>query len=160
MKNNTEISGRITELIDFIGVSKNDFAKHLGYSRSQTIYDIVKGKAKPSFDFFQKLLNSEYSEKFNLEYIITGRGSLTTKNDNNHLPVKNSNSLNNSKEESNFNLLPIEEKLNVLFHSLNKELHEIKKENTEKIDTISGALASLLLSVDEISDKMKKMDGE
>jgi transcriptional regulator with XRE-family HTH domain len=76
MVKSTEISERINELVNFLGISKNDFAKTLGYKRSQAIYDMAKGKAKPSFDFFEKLLNSEYSEKINLEYLISGKGEI------------------------------------------------------------------------------------
>ncbi|MCO7355737.1 hypothetical protein NHN20_09465 [Riemerella anatipestifer] len=95
MKKNTEISERITQLIDFVGSNKNDFAKKLGYERSQSIYDIVKGKSKPSFDFFEKLLNSEYSEYINIEYIITGIGDIDkTKN-------KENLTLSNGKEKGN-----------------------------------------------------------
>ena len=57
----TSISERILQLIDFLKISRNAFAKKLGYSRSQVIYDIVNNKAKPSFEFFEKFLNSEYS---------------------------------------------------------------------------------------------------
>lgn len=74
MKENTEISERIGLIIDYLDVSKNDFAKSLGYNRSQAIYDIVNGKAKPSYDFFSKFMDSEYSETFNLDWIVTGKG--------------------------------------------------------------------------------------
>lgn len=74
MKKNTEISERINQLIVSVGVSKNEFGKKLGYERSQIIYDMIKGKAKPSFDFFEKLVNSEYSEFVNISNLISGRG--------------------------------------------------------------------------------------
>lgn len=76
MQKNTEISERINQLIDYVGDSKNEFAKKLGYERSQSIYDISNGKSKPSFDFFEKLLNSEYSEIINIEYLISGIGNI------------------------------------------------------------------------------------
>ena len=74
MKKNTEISERITQLIDFVGDTKNVFAKKLGYERSQAVYDMINGKSKPSFDFFEKLINSEYSEFVNIENFISGTG--------------------------------------------------------------------------------------
>lgn len=81
MEKNTEISERIKKVIDFVGVTNNDFAKKLGYERSQSIYDIINGKSKPSFDFFEKLSNSEYSEIIDFENLITGKGEfLKTKN--------------------------------------------------------------------------------
>jgi hypothetical protein len=76
MKKNTTISERFLQIVDFLNVSTNDFAKKLGYSRSQAIYDVINGKSKPSFDFFEKLYNSEYSEKFNLKWLITGEGKM------------------------------------------------------------------------------------
>lgn len=79
MKKNTDFSERINEVIDFLNVSKNVFAKKLGYERSQSIYDIANGKSKPSFDFFKRLLNSEFSEIISIEYLITGDGSLEKK---------------------------------------------------------------------------------
>lgn len=82
----TEISERIEQLIDFYGLSKNDFAKKLGYERTQSIYDITKkpnknGKkpTKPSFDFFNRFFNSEYSESINPVWLFTGKGTMHTK---------------------------------------------------------------------------------
>lgn len=76
MKNNTEISERILKIIDYLGISTNEFAHKLGYARSQAIYDILNGKAKPSFSFFENLYNSEYSELFNLTWILHGSGDM------------------------------------------------------------------------------------
>lgn len=70
---NTDISVRISEMIDTLGVSVNHFATTLGYNRSQAIYDMINRKAKPSYDFFYKLLNSEYSVYIDVEYLITGK---------------------------------------------------------------------------------------
>lgn len=72
MKKNTEISDRVKVLIDSLSTNANEFAKKLNYSRSQTIYDILKGKAAPSYDFFYRLLNSEYSESIDIIWLITG----------------------------------------------------------------------------------------
>lgn len=73
---NTEISERISKLIEALGIKPNAFALALGYNRSQTIYDIVKGKSAPSFDFFNKLATSEYSEILNMDWVLTGRGEI------------------------------------------------------------------------------------
>ena len=112
MDKNTEISERIIEMIDFLGVTKNDFAKNLHYNRSQAIYDITNGKAKPSFDFFEKLLNSEYSELINVEYLITGIGFLSKTKSEKNVTVLNSN--NNGNKNGNKpkvkDLLPFPEK--------------------------------------------------
>ena len=73
---NTEISERISKLIEALGIKPNAFALALGYNRSQTIYDIVNGKSAPSFDFFNKLAMSEYSEILNMDWVLTGRGEI------------------------------------------------------------------------------------
>ena len=73
---NTEISERISKLIEALGIKPNAFALALGYNRSQTIYDIVNGKSAPSFDFFNKLAMSEYSEFLNIDWVLTGRGEI------------------------------------------------------------------------------------
>ena len=73
---NTEISERISKLIEALGIKPNAFALALGYNRSQTIYDIVNGKSAPSFDFFNKLAMSEYSEVLNIDWVLTGRGNI------------------------------------------------------------------------------------
>src|SRR5690606_37842037 len=54
----------------------------IGYKRSQTVYDIINGKAKPSFDFLNKLFMSEYSEQINPMWVITGKGKISSINNN------------------------------------------------------------------------------
>lgn len=75
-KKNTEISDRVSALIEALGFTPNAFAVALGYKRSQTIYDIVNGKCAPSFDFFNKLANSEFAGRIDLTWVLTGRGDL------------------------------------------------------------------------------------
>jgi transcriptional regulator with XRE-family HTH domain len=79
VKNITDIPERIKQLIDSAGVNPNEFAKKLGYNRSQAVYDMLNGKAKPSFDFFEKLLHSEYSVNLNLKWLILGEGEMVKK---------------------------------------------------------------------------------
>lgn len=79
MKKNTEISERVRQVIDYLNVNENQFAKSLAYKRSQSIYDIVNGKSKPSFDFFNKLFNSEYSELINPIWLLTGKENIAPK---------------------------------------------------------------------------------
>lgn len=76
MQKNTKISERIAQVINFYGVNSNVFAKKLGYERSQSVYDILNGKANPSFLFFEKFVNSEYSEQININWLITGKGNM------------------------------------------------------------------------------------
>ena len=51
---NAEISARIDEIICILHTNPNKFANALGYSRAQTIYDILEGKSAPSYDFFKR----------------------------------------------------------------------------------------------------------
>lgn len=76
---NTNISERITELIEYLGLTKNSFATKLGYKRSQTIYDISTGKVAPSYDFFYRLMDTDISERISIEYLITGKGEINKK---------------------------------------------------------------------------------
>ncbi|MFA5816630.1 MAG: hypothetical protein WC865_13530 [Bacteroidales bacterium] len=76
MKNNTEISERILQIIDFLSINPNKLSKKLGYDRTQTIYDIINCKSAPSFDFFNRLYNSEYSELINPIWLLTGKGNI------------------------------------------------------------------------------------
>lgn len=57
-------------------ISPNFFAQKLGYTRSQTIYDITNGKSAPSYDFFKRFMLSEYSAIYNIDWLITGRGNM------------------------------------------------------------------------------------
>lgn len=73
---NIEISARIAEIIERAGESPNSFAKRLGYSRAQTIYDILSGKSAPSYDFFNRFANTEYSANISLQWLLTGKGEM------------------------------------------------------------------------------------
>ncbi len=66
----------ISQIIEYLGVSRNDFAKTLGYSRSQSIYDIASGKSRPSFDFFERFFKSEFRNIFNPIWMFTGEGEM------------------------------------------------------------------------------------
>ena len=57
-------------------VTINKFSQNLGYDRSQTIHDIINSKSNPSYDFFYKFAKSEYSEIYDLYWLITGEGSM------------------------------------------------------------------------------------
>ncbi|HAZ00675.1 MAG: hypothetical protein A2W90_14455 [Bacteroidetes bacterium GWF2_42_66] len=74
-KINTDISERISIVIEYLNLTPNSFAKKLGYERSQTLYDIINQKSAPSFDFFYKFCNSEFSALINTEWLISGNGN-------------------------------------------------------------------------------------
>lgn len=73
-KKNAEISARVARIIDLFNQNPNSFAKRLGYSRAQTIYDILEGKSAPSYDFFNRFVLSEFSVSFNLRWLLAGEG--------------------------------------------------------------------------------------
>lgn len=112
MKENTALSERLSYLIDYLDVSKNKFGRDLGYPRSQIIYDIIdehKKKKKPimpSFEFFEKFLNSEYSEIISIEWFITGKGEMLKQN------RINDDTLNDKSE--NYGLSRLDRMLNIL----------------------------------------------
>lgn len=77
IEKNAEISARLHEMLSDASVSPNFFAAKLGYSRAQTVYDILNGKCAPSYDFFKRFLLSEYSAIYNIDWLITGRGHIS-----------------------------------------------------------------------------------
>lgn len=76
MKENTDISERILQVIDYYNINKNQFAAKLGYNRSQTIYDIISNKVKPSYEFFRMFALSEYSVLISIQWLISGEGDM------------------------------------------------------------------------------------
>ena len=78
--NFTGISERILQAIDYLDISPNKFGEILGYERSQTVYDIINKKSRPSFDFFFKFINSEFSEIISVEWLVAGKGEMRKEN--------------------------------------------------------------------------------
>ena len=81
IEKNTEISDRISQVIELLSVNPNIFSKKLGYARTQTIYDILNSKSAPSFDFFNRLFSSEYSALINPVWLFTGQGLISPNSD-------------------------------------------------------------------------------
>lgn len=75
---NAEISARISDIIECCATTPNNFAKILGYTRAQTIYDILNGKNAPSYDFFRRFSESEYSAIINLKWLLSGDADMWT----------------------------------------------------------------------------------
>lgn len=73
-----EISARIDTIIECCCTTPNNFAKILGYPRAQTIYDIQNRKCAPSYDFFNRFTDSEYSAIINLRWLLNGEGEMWT----------------------------------------------------------------------------------
>lgn len=72
----TKISDRVRMIIENEKVTPNKFSQNLGYERSQTIHDILNSKSNPSYDFFYRFAKSEYSELYDLFWLITGEGEM------------------------------------------------------------------------------------
>ena len=75
-KKNAEISARIMKVVEYLGETANSFALKLGYQRAQTIYDIRDMKSAPSYDFFKRFSNAGYSVIINLDWLLTGEGTM------------------------------------------------------------------------------------
>lgn len=90
-KKDTEISGRVSLIIERLSPSPNSFAADLGYTKSQTIYDIINGKSAPSYDFFRRFMLSEYSGIVSINWLLTGRGKMIidSESENNLEPEEN-----------------------------------------------------------------------
>jgi hypothetical protein len=69
----SDISVRLLQSLETLKINPNIFSKALGYHRSQTIYDIINGKVKPSYDFFKRIIDSEYSESIDIRWLISGK---------------------------------------------------------------------------------------
>lgn len=75
---NAEFSARIDDIIECCATTPNNFAKVLGYPRAQTIYDIQNRKCAPSYDFFNRFADSEYSAIIELRWLLNGEGEMWT----------------------------------------------------------------------------------
>lgn len=73
---NAEISARIAKVLQYTGETRNSFAVKLGYERAQTVYDIMNMKSAPSYDFFRRFSISEFSDKININWLLSGEGSM------------------------------------------------------------------------------------
>jgi hypothetical protein len=74
-----EISARLAKIIEYLSDTPNSFALKLGYQRAQTIYDILNMKSAPSYDFFNRFTNTEYSDIIDIEWLLTGKGEMLKK---------------------------------------------------------------------------------
>lgn len=81
MENTKELVGfRFDELVKVLGYSIPSFAKALGYERCDKLYNIQKGKYYPSFEILQDI--TKYFVSVNVDWIISGRGSMFFTNSN------------------------------------------------------------------------------
>ncbi len=136
-KKNAEISARIAEMIENLGLKPNSFAKALGYGRAQTIYDIINGKSAPSYDFFYKFATSEYSEIIDIMWLLTGIGQIRKTKRYEWELTNNNNANSNSKVTDN---LPQQQEQNGIFVS---QLLETIREQAEEIGHLKERIAQL-----------------
>lgn len=124
-RKNAEISARIAELIEKVGENPNSFAKILGYSRAQTIYDIINGKSAPSYDFFNRFANTEYSDSVDLQWLLTGKGTMLRKGQQQSF---NSNSINTAQSESITPLLSLIREKDEIIRSQAEEIGRLREQ--------------------------------
>jgi hypothetical protein len=125
---NAEISARVHQIIEHLGVTSNKFAQKLGYERAQTVYDILNGKSAPSFDFFRRFQLSEYSEIVSIDWILTNRGGMLNKQE---IPKQSDSTLGVFKELLSERDKKIEE-LNREVGRLEAELRLVKEELAQR----------------------------
>ncbi len=129
MRENTKISERILQIIEYYGINKNRLAKALGYERAQAIYDVVNEKAQPSFDFFNKFAKSEFSESVNIEWLISGEGEMLKSQSS---PTGESSSdwknLSKSQQRQLENQAETINRMSMLVEKLQKELDEYRSQ--------------------------------
>ncbi|MCL2040877.1 MAG: hypothetical protein FWG84_02400 [Bacteroidales bacterium] len=152
MKKNTIFSERLLKLIDYLAIKPNNFAKKLGYDRSQTVYDIINGKSMPSYDFFFRFINAGFSEIINVEWVIAGKGKMLKKEN----PISNSivgdNSIigdNNRQQRTGIsNDRSIEDK------NLTNIIKELKVQMESKDNIIDNLIKQQSILISKLTEKL------
>lgn len=68
------INQRIRDLIKFLNLNPNQFAKKLGYERGEKIYKIVNDLHEPGYDLIRDI--AQKIENVNSEWLLTGIGEM------------------------------------------------------------------------------------
>lgn len=148
---NTEISARIADTIKRVGENPSSFAKCLGYSRAQTIYDILNGKSAPSYDFFYRFANAEISASINLQWLLTGKGDMIkTKSTQTQQTYDNSSSLDN-KDNNNPSLTQT-----FITDIIDKFLTTIKDKD-EKLSGQAKKIAEQAAEISRLQEQIRQM---
>lgn len=119
---NSEFSERLMQVIENEKEKISTFSKKIGYGDKKNLYDVLNKGILPSFEFFHLFISSEYSEKYDLKWLITGEGKM----------IRNSSE--NSPNKSNSHLLSgdnCDELIKYLLKrikDLEEEVFELKKE--------------------------------
>ena len=93
-------SNRLELIINELQLSPLAFAKKLGYSRADKIYNILNNKNKPSFDILADITIN--FENVNLKWLLTGEGQPFTPT----IPLSNNNYSLDNESTSNNSILP------------------------------------------------------
>lgn len=151
----TEISARISDIIECCATTPNNFAKILGYTRAQTIYDILNGKSAPSYDFFRRFSESEYSAIISLKWLLSGDAEMWTdffQRLTHEEQVEVVNNVNHNTSISSFRIAHGTE--NLLVESLVTE----RVTTTKNIDYLKRSLSKALKENGELQERANMAD--
>ena len=130
---------RIDTLIKSLNLNINSFSKECGYSTSATIWRLINEGAKPSAPTLNKICNR--FPQVNREWLMTGYGSMFTKQENEDLTVTAKQVIDNLKENTESlknEIKDLKEQLKLIhaslvgievFHGLDIKTKTIKKKN-------------------------------
>ena len=90
---------RLESLINKLNLNPRSFALQCGYSQATTFYSIIKRDAKPTSSTIDKICNR--FPQVNREWLMTGYGSMFTKQENEDLTVTAKQVIDNLKEDTN-----------------------------------------------------------
>ena len=133
----TKISDRVRIIIQNEKVTPNKFSQNLGYERSQTIHDILNSKSNPSYDFFYRFAKSEYSEFYDLNWLITGEGEMLKRKVQDQLVSPSSQCLQSTENQCKDN-----------------ENNPMMAEASENIKSLIGILNRTLIEKDKQIDRL------
>lgn len=149
---NTDISARIIVMLESLNVSANEFAQKIGYARAQTVYDAIKGKVTPKFEFYERFVNSEYSAKINIEWLLTGKGEMlkssavyqnNVKVNGHNINGNNNVSIGKSQTDELIDLLKAkDEQVDKSQEQISKSQEQISK-SQEQIDRLIGLIEKM-----------------
>ena len=130
---------RIDTLIKSLNLNINSFSKECGYPTSATIWRLINEGAKPSAPTLNKICNR--FPQVNREWLMTGYGSMFTKQENEDLTVTAKQVIDNLKENTESlknEIKELKEQLKLIhaslvgievFHGLDIKTKTIKKKN-------------------------------
>lgn len=108
-KDTRKYNSHLDDLINYLKLNPKSFANSLGFDRTDRIYNVLKGANGVSTDL-AKIITERYTD-VNYEWLISGKGSMLNKQ---QLQVKGV----TKTDTTNFEKLPIEEKLNSIYDLL------------------------------------------